>query len=198
LEILKIRWAGKRHALCIDLKDAIEFPWGCTRVRVLNLAICVPDEPLHLHIGVEPYYKRPAPLALSAAEQRQFEQLEVLYRQFGTLSQAEILCLEVAFYDPENVRPLSNLTRINTFPAMLDLGDETTGRPGYLHHLAGLSKLRKLAGSVSADTNDTKVTVGLKEAEWMHQHWPVLEFELIFPRCRYIEDVKKWLNRRCD
>lgn len=198
LEILKLRWAGERRGLCIDLKDAIEFPWGCTRVRVLNLTVCIPEEPLHLHIGVKPFYKRPAPIALSAAEQQQFGQLEVLYRQIGKLLQAEVLCLEAVFYAPEDARPLTKLTRFNTFPAMLNLSDETTGRPGYLHHLAGLSKLRKLAGSVSAETNETKVTVGLEEAEWMHQHWPVLEFELIFPRCRYIEDVKKWLQSRCE
>lgn len=35
LQVLKIRWSGERHALCIDLEDAIEFPWRCTSMRTV-------------------------------------------------------------------------------------------------------------------------------------------------------------------
>ncbi|OAQ23766.1 hypothetical protein K457DRAFT_36316 [Linnemannia elongata AG-77] len=143
LQVLKIRWSGERHALCIDLEDAIEFPWRY--------------EPLYRHLGVEPYYIRPPLTALSAAEKSQFEQLEKLYRQVGTLAQVEYLCLGVAFYNLKGSPPLSKDVRLNTFPAMLSLGDERTGRPGYLHHLAGLAKLRIFNGSVSAATDETKM-----------------------------------------
>ncbi|KAF9156999.1 hypothetical protein BG015_008502 [Linnemannia schmuckeri] len=194
LEVLKTRWPGERHGLCIELEDAIEFPWECTRIRDLNLAIGIPDEPLHRHLGVEPYYNRPVPITLSAAEREQFEKLEALYGQIGTLTQVEGLCLEVTFYDPEGLRPLSKLMRFNTFPGMLSIGDENTGRPGYLHHLVGLTKLRKLSGSVSAATDEAKVTVGLKEAEWMQEHWPLLKFDFIFPHCRTFQDVTRWLK----
>jgi hypothetical protein len=49
---------------------------------------------------------------------------------------------------------------------MLNLRNEETGRPGYLHHLGGLSKLRALFGSVSATTKETKVTIGIEEVKW--------------------------------
>ncbi|KAK5808262.1 hypothetical protein F5H01DRAFT_351702, partial [Linnemannia elongata] len=194
LQELTIRWSGERHALCIDLEDAIEFPWRCIRMRTLYLTICIPDEPLYRHLGVEPYYKRLPPIALSAAENSQFEQLEKLYRQIGTLVQVEDLWLGVAFYNLKGSPPLSKDIRLNTFPAMLSLGDERTGRPGYLHHLAGLAKLRKFNGSVSA-TDETKVTVGLEEAEWMRKHWPTLDFTPIFPLRSGFNDVFRWLGR---
>ncbi|KAG9064870.1 hypothetical protein KI688_003131 [Linnemannia hyalina] len=158
LQVLSTWWTGERHGLCIDLDDAIEFPWNCTSMRTLNLTICVPDEPLNRHLGVEPYYKRPPLTALSVAEKSQFEQLEVLYRQVGTLTQVEVLCLGVVFYNSEGLHPLSKKVKRNSFPGMLSLGDKRTGRPGYLHHLAGLVKLRKFNGSVWAGNDETKVT----------------------------------------
>lgn len=78
---------------------------------------------------------------------------------------------------------------------MLSLGDERTGRPGYLHHLAGLAKLRIFNGSVSAATDETKVTVRLEEAEWMRKHWPTLDFTPTFPLCSGFNDVVRWLGR---
>lgn len=182
LQVLKVHWSGGRHGLFIDLQDAIEFPWRCTSMRTLNLTICVPDEPLYRHTGVEPYYRRRPLTALSAAEKSQFEQLEVLYCQVGTLTQVEDLCLNVRFYDLEGLRPmpLSEAVGYNTFPGMLSLGDERTGRPGYLHHLAGLAKLRRFNVLVSMATDETRATVGLKEIEWMRDHWPALDFTSIF------------------
>ena len=194
LQVLLTSWADERHGLCIDLEDAIEFPWRCTSIQTLHVIICVPDEPLYQHLGVEAYYKRSPLTALSAAEKSQFEQLEVLYRQVGTLTQVENLCLGVVFYNSEGIHPLSKKIWRNTFPGMLSLGDKRTGRPGYLHHLAGLAKLRRFNGSVSAGTDEARVTVGLKEAEWMRKHWPALEFNLIFPLCSCFNDVIRWLG----
>ncbi|KAG0295292.1 hypothetical protein BGZ96_012065 [Linnemannia gamsii] len=162
--------------LCIELEDAVEFPWGCTRLRDLDLTIVIPDEPLHhLADGEIPYYDRPFPTLLSAAETAQFQSLEAFYRQLGRLTELRRLDLKAIYHDPSRSRPVSGLFRLNSFPGMLNLRNETTGRPGYLHHLGGLNKLTALFGSVSATTEETKVTIGMEEVEWMDRHWPALE-----------------------
>jgi hypothetical protein len=198
LEIFETRWAGQRGDLCIDLGDAIEFPWACTRMRTLRLTVAVPDEPLYRHIGEEPYYMRPPPTTLSAAEQEQFDQLEVLYRQIGELVEIQTLELSAVFYDPNDRRPFSFRTGANTFPGMLSTGNHRSGRPGYLHHLGGLTKLRELAGSVSAETGETKVTMGLIEAHWMNEHWPVLQCARFFRSQSNITNSFKWLQNQRD
>ena len=96
IERLEVSWGGDRYELCIDLEDAIEFPWACIRIESLALTIAVSDEPLHLHTGTEPYYNRTPPTTLSEAEKKQFEQLEALYRQIGTLT--ELACLNLNVY----------------------------------------------------------------------------------------------------
>ncbi|KAG0277884.1 hypothetical protein BGZ96_002678 [Linnemannia gamsii] len=68
-----------------------------------------------------------------------------------------------------------------SFPGMLSLGDEATGRPGYLSWLSGLTKLRKLKGHVQATTTETAKTVGQRELEWMLEHWPELEVVELLP-----------------
>lgn len=198
LQIFETRWAGSRSDLCIDLEDAIKFPWACTRVRTLRLTVAVPDDPLYRHTGEEPYYMRPPPTALSAAEEDQFGQLEAFYRQIGELVEIQSLDLSVTFYDPQGVRPLNFNTRTNTFPGMLSTGNHRSGRPGYLHHLGGLTKLRELAGSVSAETGETKVTMGLIEAWWMNEHWPVLQSARFFQFKSNITDTFKWLQNQRD
>ncbi|KAF9537875.1 hypothetical protein EC957_007540 [Mortierella hygrophila] len=198
IERLEVSWGGNRHELCIDLEDTVEFPWACIRVESLALTIAVPDEPLHLHTGTEPYYNRPPPTILSETEKKQFEQLEVLYRQIGTLTELTCLKLEVFYYDPQGVRPLSNFTKSNTFPGMLSLGDCRYGRPGFLHHLAGLTNLRVLAGSISATTEETSMTMGWAEAEWIYSNWPALEKVNFFPRNCHIRAPYKWLLEQRD
>ncbi|KAG0292772.1 hypothetical protein BGZ96_003703 [Linnemannia gamsii] len=185
LELLQVRlWNQMKMTsqqqywwtLCIELGDAVEFPWGCTRIQDLDLTIVIPDEPLHhLANGEIPYYNRPSPTPLSAAETAQFRSLEAFYRQLGRLTELKRLDLKAIYHDPTRSRLVSGMSRVNSFPGMLNLKNETTGRPGYLHHLGGLSKLKALFGSVSATTEETKVTIGMEEVEWMHRHWPALE-----------------------
>ncbi|KAG0295293.1 hypothetical protein BGZ96_012066 [Linnemannia gamsii] len=80
--------------LCIELEDAVEFPWGCTRIWDLDLTIAIPDEPFHhLANGEIPYYDRPSPILLSAAETAQFQSLEAFYRQLGTIT--ELKCMDL-------------------------------------------------------------------------------------------------------
>ncbi|KAG0310443.1 hypothetical protein BGZ97_012556 [Linnemannia gamsii] len=177
LEHFNIDWTTNRneHQLCIKLEDAVELPWACTRIRDLGVTIAIPDQPLyHLADGVEPYNKRPAPIELSAEETRQFELLETLYRQIGALKDLTSLSLQAIFFDPQGHRPMSKDPRHNSFPGLLSLGSQKTGRPGYLHHLGRLTKLKCLRGSVSAMTEETKETVGIQETSWMEHHWPEL------------------------
>ncbi|KAG0279128.1 hypothetical protein BGZ97_009617, partial [Linnemannia gamsii] len=85
----------QRWTLCIDLDDAIEFPWGCTNIRDLSLTITIPDEPFrHLGKGEVPYYVRSFPTILTEAEAAQFRSLEALYRQLGALTELERLDLK--------------------------------------------------------------------------------------------------------
>lgn len=198
LESLEIFWGGDRHELCIDLEDAVEFPWVCIRVESFTLTIAVPDKPLYLHTGTEPYYNRPPPTTLSEAEKEQFEQLEALYRQIGTLTELTRLNLNVFYYGPQGVRRSSRFTKRNTFPGMLSLGDCGYGRPGFLHHLAGLTNLRTLVGSVSATTDETSMTMGRAEAEWMYSYWPALERADFFPNNTHIRAPYKWLQKQRD
>ncbi|KAK3836885.1 MAG: hypothetical protein J3R72DRAFT_449992 [Linnemannia gamsii] len=74
-----------------------------------------------------------------------------------------------------------------TFPGLLSLGDESTGRAGYLNWLAGLTKLRELRGHVQATTSETLRTVGQRELEWMLRHWPKLEVEELLPAVKTIQ-----------
>ncbi|KAG0378684.1 hypothetical protein BGX24_003124 [Mortierella sp. AD032] len=178
LEQLKVAWAmesnGQRQ-LCMDLDDAVKFPWVCTKLQELTLAIAIPHHPFHrVAEGVVPYYKRPLLIAFSVEEEQQLKALETLYRQIGSLSGLRWLDLRAEFYDPEGHRSMTRDYRVTSFPAMLSLGCVNTGRPGFLHLFGGLTRLSILEGSISADTEETRVTVGTHEFEWMKQHWPEL------------------------
>ncbi|KAH7055122.1 hypothetical protein BKA57DRAFT_453084 [Linnemannia elongata] len=146
------------------------------RIQNLNLTIAIPDEPLHRskELGLVPYYNRPSPTTLSPAETAQFQSLEALYRQLGALTKLQSLELKAIFYDPVGARAISTTFRLNSFPGMLNLKNEETGRPGYLHLLRGLTKLRRLSGSISATNEETKATIGMEEVKWMDKHWPTL------------------------
>ncbi|KAG0377251.1 hypothetical protein BGX24_006460 [Mortierella sp. AD032] len=201
-EKLFVDWEpdNTRHQLCIDLENAVESPWVCSRIRELVLTVAFPDEPLHLHADdIVPYYERPTPTALSAAEKEQFRLLEALYRQIGALKELRALDLRAILFDTQDRRPVSESYMVNTFPGMLSLGCEETGRPGYLAHLAGLTKLMLFSGSASATNEETKVTIGMDETVWMEQHWPALEDADFFGNMRgrdFPEAFRWWKEQR--
>ncbi|KAF9129405.1 hypothetical protein BGX30_013960, partial [Mortierella sp. GBA39] len=90
---------------CLELEDAIEFPWACTEIQDLRLTIAIPDTPLHHPAnGVVPYYHRPLRTTLSAEETQQFRDLETLYQQLGALTELERLDLRALFFDPSSIR----------------------------------------------------------------------------------------------
>ncbi|KAG0310444.1 hypothetical protein BGZ97_012557, partial [Linnemannia gamsii] len=158
-----IHWSATRdphQQLCLYLEDAIEVPWACARgLQVLMLTVAIPDQPLrHLTQGQDLFYERPSPLTLSEEETRQFELLEALYRQIGAMSELRTLDLRAIYYDPQGNRGSSADYLLNSFPALLHLNDAAhteTGRPGYLHHLGGLTKLEELMGSMTLTKETT-------------------------------------------
>ncbi|KAF9129129.1 hypothetical protein BGW39_004436 [Mortierella sp. 14UC] len=163
------------HRSCIKLEDAIKFPWASTRIQDLQLTITIPEQPLYRPPNnTEPYYSRPPPTTLSTAEQQQFDNFEALYRQVGALKKLRRLDLRALYFDPQAHRLISEDFKASSFPGMLSLSSETTGRPGYLHHFAGLTELKILEGSVRVTTKETMMTVGMAEAKWMEEHWPAL------------------------
>ncbi|KAG0380394.1 hypothetical protein BGX24_008643 [Mortierella sp. AD032] len=190
LEQLNVTWAmesnGQRR-LCIDLDDAVEFPWACTKLQELTLTIAIPDHPFHLVTeGVAPYYERPPPTAFSAGEKQQLKSLETLYRQIGALTNMRKLDLRAEFYDPEGRRPLTRDYKRTTFPGMLSLGCERTGRPGFLRLLAGLTQLGLLLGTVTADTKETKIQALARNTRHVRQLILCVPEIVYYTNCMYV------------
>ncbi|KAK3841472.1 MAG: hypothetical protein J3R72DRAFT_444942 [Linnemannia gamsii] len=179
----------------ITLTDAISVPWACKRIRHLEIAIGL--EPVSLSSEDVPYYQRPAPLTLLEGEKRQFEDLEMFYREIGSLVHLRYLDLHGTYMDHEGngTQPLQKHSGDFTFPGMLTIRDDVTGRPGYLDLLSGLVKLKTLRGSVRVTTDEAKATVGDREMEWIVSHWPDLE-RVAFFSCD--EDVMAQFSRLRD
>ncbi|KAF9144097.1 hypothetical protein BG015_000208 [Linnemannia schmuckeri] len=173
LEVFRIE--PYRPALsCISLEDAVAEEWVCKGVKQLRLEIkigaIIPPSP-------DAYYKRvekEGPLVLTEAERTHFSLLETLYRQIGSLAELEHLDIRAVAECSEELAYRHSYHDVS-FPGMLSLGDEKAGRPGYLDLFSGLKKLRSLNGSVRAKTDETRVTVGQRECEWLSVHWPLLE-----------------------
>ncbi|KAG0375702.1 hypothetical protein BGX24_008760 [Mortierella sp. AD032] len=156
--------ASSVYGLYIELDEVQEAPWVCSKLRRLSLGICgceLPREP-----GYPPYYARPTPITLTEAEARQFEQLERLYSQIGRLRDMKSLCL---FMFPPEDADLADMMEVEkpALPGLMNLGDVYKGWPGYLNRLAGLTKLESLAGSICGATEETKATLGWREAVWI-------------------------------
>ncbi|KAK3831935.1 MAG: hypothetical protein J3R72DRAFT_454493 [Linnemannia gamsii] len=207
LDRLCMRWTtvdarnNQHHNL--RLEDAIEFSWACTRIRELTLTIAIPEGPFFHSTAVDgavPYYSRTPPITLSDTEQHQLAQLETLYRQLGALTGLRSLWLRAITFDPDGHHPGSTDFRQHSFPGLLNLCCLKTGRPGFLHHLGGLTKLMRLRGSFRATTPETRVTIGMEEVIWMDRHWPELEsvsFYAYGDRCEDVsEPIRQWQAKR--
>ncbi|KAF9909757.1 hypothetical protein EC991_008080 [Linnemannia zychae] len=205
LEILNM--SIESSGVFIDLQDAQGDPWRCIKLQELVVVIRGCELPEgDADKGEEdipnlPYYARPCPITLSAAETHHFSRLENLYKQLGRLTELTYLDITMIKLDEdgevdETAWPWGDmiLTVPPSFPAMMSLGSTWEGRPGYLHHLAGLSKLELFTGSIRADTEENEATMEFKECVWIDQHWPRLARADFF---RYKEDIKtpfKWLK----
>ncbi|KAK3822173.1 MAG: hypothetical protein JOS17DRAFT_819363 [Linnemannia elongata] len=104
------------------------------------------------------------------------------YQQIGALKDLRVLDLRACVATHPLPRVSSrkwNLGR-DCFPALLNLENTDTGRPGYLSLLGGLTHLEELRGSVCLTTPEYKVTVGLSEARWMNENWSNLRVAWFF------------------
>ncbi|KAK5808027.1 hypothetical protein F5H01DRAFT_353122 [Linnemannia elongata] len=182
----------------IAFDDALQTQWSCTKLTHLTFGISgceLPVEP-----GVKPYYRRPTPITLTEVETQHFSRLENLYRQIGSLTALQELDLKmVTLGEPQLVAGmLVDEWWINkpstSFPAMLSIRDISTNRPGYLHHLSGLKQLKELRGSISAETDETKVTMGWAEVKWIDQNWPELRKADFFKYGFNVNHQFRWLQ----
>ncbi|KAG0212699.1 hypothetical protein BGX33_003415 [Mortierella sp. NVP41] len=183
LDVLRIK-CGTDEGLYLHLTDATEFPWAFTKLSKLSLSISgcelLTDDPEH-----QPYYSRPSRISLSEPEKQHFARLEGLYRQIGELTELQFLDLKMATIQQGQ----DQSDESKSFPAMLSLGDTWTGRQGYLRHLSGLKNLEVLAGSVSVDTEEAKVTMGC-----LDEFFPRLRFAEFFKDNKDVRAPFEWLQ----
>ncbi|KAK3836794.1 MAG: hypothetical protein J3R72DRAFT_450150 [Linnemannia gamsii] len=194
LNITNLSIGSLSDSLYIALDDAIEVSWSCTNLQQLKL--CISGCELPCDPELDPYYSRPAPIALTKAEEQQFSRLERLYYQIGRLSELQRLELTMVRIDEQGQVMNTPWDQLLSLPGLLTLGDDSTGRPGYLNHLAGLTKLRKLLGSVRADAKDTADSVGWNEARWMDKHWPHLICASLFWADAVATEPFQWLKNQ--
>lgn len=177
----------------IELKDATAYPWVCTKLKVLDLAVAIPDMP-DLEPGQDPYYTRTPSVDLSVAEMEQLAVYEQLYRHIGSLTSLTHLALRAVLMDRGHPLGVHYHDGNRSFPAMLSLKDERTGRPGYLDLLQGLTQLEELRGSVNTNDKETGVTTGWEEARWMASHWPALKVVAFGNGYDRLSEPFKWLQ----
>jgi hypothetical protein len=192
LEILHIIFSSSAGHY-VTLTNVVEAaPWRCTKLRELVLSISGCEVPVVRQLL--PYYCRPSPVVLTPAETLQFARLETLYKQIGKLTSLQTLRLRMVVLNRQGRVDAKVQDNPMSFPAMLSVGDPFGGRPGYIRHLCGLSKLETLEGSVRVDTVDTKLTVDWPEATWMNEHWPLLKRAEFFSRSEHVTYPFRWLR----
>ncbi|KAG0056333.1 hypothetical protein BGZ83_005452 [Gryganskiella cystojenkinii] len=160
-----------------DLADAIEFPWGSTRLKCLHLLIAMD----HIEPTPEgPFYERVPPINLTDAEDIQMSMLKKLYHQIGRLVDMEVLTMRLIVRKYPPAFPTTIL-----FPGMWSLPRGNSGQLGYLHLFASLKKLRVFISNM--DSDKTIKLIGQPEVEWIAHNWPSLQRIDFFrnPRSRH-------------
>ncbi|KAG9072171.1 hypothetical protein KI688_006395 [Linnemannia hyalina] len=182
------------HGGFIELSDAVESPWVCTKLKILDLGVAIHEMP-DLEPGQEPYYTRTPIVGLTDDEEQQLVLYERLYRQIGVLTSLTHLALRVVLLDRDHPMGVHYHDRNRSFPAMLSLKDEQTGRPGYLDLFQGLTQLEELRGSMNTSDKETAVTTGWGEAQWMSRHWPALKVAAFGGSYDRLSEPFQWLYR---
>ncbi|KAK5808479.1 hypothetical protein F5H01DRAFT_352171 [Linnemannia elongata] len=179
---------------CLRLADAVLVDWVVTKIIRLSLTVGFTDLQT-LYPDQKPYYRRPAPLKLFAEETQQFELLERFYGKVGKLTQLEMLDLRVQHFHAHG-HPLNKPYATVSLPGLLSMPEKRTGRPGYLQLLAGLTKLRELRGSISADTEETKRTVGWREVVFIDNTFSDLRVAEFFSDAGRLGQPFRWLVKQ--
>lgn len=181
----------------IKLSDAVASPWVCTKLKVLDLGVAINEMP-DLEPGQEPYYMRTPSVGLTDAEEQQLGLYEKLYRQIGALTSLTHLALRAVLEDRGHPFGVHYHDGNISFPAMLSLKDDLTGRPGYLDLFRGLTQLEELRGSMNTSDKETAVTTGWEEAQWMSRHWPALKVAAFGGCYDRLSEPFQWLHRELD
>ncbi|KAF8944561.1 hypothetical protein BGZ47_004061 [Haplosporangium gracile] len=177
------------------LPEIVAHEWVCTGLKHLELTIDWGQfkDPTPTHLPA--YYLQHSSSAPLDQDQEQWNLLERLYGQIGSLVELEVLNLSAYInrmhinqYEPENYRHgivcggvFDMSFRSNDrFPLLLSLGVHG-GRRGYLDWLSGLRNLKELRGSVHLGNPEVAMTLKQDELEWMVEHWPRLQVLELLP-----------------
>ncbi|KAG0219574.1 hypothetical protein BGX33_002121 [Mortierella sp. NVP41] len=183
LEELRLSCGGLQPSY-ITLEEAVEVtPWTCSRLQILDLTI--------EGAGLGRTLDEGAWTKLSDTEEV-FAMFKRLYEQIGTLK--ELRCLDLRGFVESRTKHPHNYNA--TLPAMLSLGDQSSGRPGFLSLLGGLNKLEELRRSVYVSSEEGKATMGWPEARWMQEHWPKPRIAEFFFNDEEPTEPFKWLKDR--
>lgn len=199
LENLQIR-IEKEHlySSTIWLSDAVDKPWVCTKLKVLDLAIVILRLPT-LQPNQEPFYASLLNHIYTSQEVAQHKEYKKLYQQIGLLTSLTRLALRAILGDPTSFRGRYHYDYTTPFPGMLNLrSDDHCQRLGYLDLLGGLTHLEELRGSVYTNNEKTQVTMGWEEARWMARHWPKLKVAAFANKVDELREPFLWLQKERD
>ncbi|KAG0053886.1 hypothetical protein BGZ83_000283 [Gryganskiella cystojenkinii] len=142
-------------------EDLVASAWVCHNLQHLQLFVEVPEDDCSSQTDHEQGF------ASTAFKGR--DALRQLYRQIGQMTRLKILDLK-----RQNTHSNFSYHEVS-LPGLLTLEDDESDAMGCLFMLEGLTDLRELRGSVRADTLEVSKRMGQQEAEWIAEHWPVLE-----------------------
>lgn len=188
----QVNWHEDEVVSFLHLADAIAMPWASKNLTRLGLTIGVPRLRREPHQKL--YYLRSPKCALSLQEERQFIQLECLYRQLASLKDLVYLDLRALYTRASDGTIEDPFYYEHTFPGMMSLADPKSGRPGFLELFAGWNKLEVLRGSFSVNTEETLETMGCLESSWLSQHWPAWKEAEFFQGFDESREVFVWLE----
>ncbi|KAF9106553.1 hypothetical protein BGX29_009194 [Mortierella sp. GBA35] len=141
-------------------------PWASNKFKELQLVVTLDDA----------FVQQPADFNPKDIRSGWEDGYERFYCQIGSLTQLRVLDLMVCV---ESERRRSDgrvmLYYDLSFPGMMVLQDEATGRKGWLQLLTGLENLEMLCGSPSVESMLPGFGFGQREAEWVADHWPKLK-----------------------
>ncbi|KAF9931351.1 hypothetical protein FBU30_010386 [Linnemannia zychae] len=191
--ILESRDFG-RQLQCLQLEDAIMFPWACSKLQKWTLTIAIPGKPFHnFPKGNVPYYKRPSPITLSTEEMDQLKALEALYRQIGALTELIHLDLRASY--------LNELDYLFNYQNEAKLFVSSHVEPGMQRHRKTriftstwrVDQAGKALWFCLCQTEESIMTIGTAKVMWMNEHWLSLEKAHFFAfKMKLISPAFKW------
>ncbi|KAF9090515.1 hypothetical protein BGX29_011429 [Mortierella sp. GBA35] len=175
LEVFRVR-AYRYRDVCVplELADAIEYQWACTRIRELEIVVRVQLA------GYCPwYYADPSMAIWTEQDNQDWSNLGRFYTQIGSLTNLEVLNLKAVDEDwgtsPKDQYLYKRSPSMVSLPGLLALADPSCGLRGYLSTLSGLTRLRELRGSFAWTAWQAMARIREREVDWFVAHLPALE-----------------------